>query len=271
MSADFAADQSTWGVVPASLAPKGGVAPPYADVREAVSQVLAAIQRDLPGVFAPPPKKAKKGLAFVLPWGTMTLIVEKSRVRRESWERSGVPLDVSLTARVPAVEKLVGVEADAARPLLMGGMLPPRAVSQYWHLDTFGVEGMAYIVARVMNGYHDLVTAGPAVVGAMFARQVKLAAHPAIKPWCTEVPKLFDDRVNERGCCPSTRLGTLELGAAACFVAAGDKVAARACLDAFRASDFNKDLRGADASSIMFELTGTQRADTFDALDALVT
>lgn len=269
MSADFAADQSTWGVVPATRAPKGG-APPYADVKEAVLQVLEAVTRDLPGVFAPPKKKAKKGLAFVLPWGTMTLVVEKTRVRRESWEKSGVQLDVSLVARVPAVEQLVGVEGDAARPLLKGGMLPPRGVSQYWQLDTFGVEGMAYVLARVMSGYHDLVTAGPAAVGAMFARQVKLAAHPAIKPWCSRVPALFDDRVNERSCCPSTRLGTLELGAAACFAAAGDKAAARACLDAFRAGDFNQDLRGADANSIMFELTGTQRADTFDALDALV-
>ena len=55
MSPDFAADHNTWGVVPGPLAPKGGVAPPYADVKEAVAQVLAAVQRNLPATFAPPP------------------------------------------------------------------------------------------------------------------------------------------------------------------------------------------------------------------------
>lgn len=270
MSPDFAADHNTWGVVPGPLAPKGGVAPPYADVKEAVAQVLAAVQRNLPATFAPPPKKAKKGLAFVLPWGTMSLVIEKTRIRLESWEKTGVKLDVSLVARVPAVEKLIGLEGDEARPLLKGGMLAPHSSFQYWQLETFGVEGMAYVLARVMNGYHDLVTAGPAAVGAMFARQVKLAAHPAIKPWFSRVPTLFDDRVNERSCCPSTRLGTLELAAAACFAAAGDKAAARACLDAFRADEWNQDLRGAGANSHVFELSGHQRADTFDAIDALV-
>lgn len=271
MSPDFAADQNTWGVVPGPLAPKGGVAPPYADVKEAVAQVLAAVQRNLPATFAPPPKKAKKGLAFVLPWGTMSLVIEKTRIRLESWEKTGVKLDVSLVARVPAVEKLIGLEGDEARPLLKGGMLAPHSSFQYWQLETFGVEGMAYVLARVMNGYHDLVTAGPAVIGALFAGGVKLtAAHPAIKPWSAKIPKLFEDRVNERNCRPSTRLGTLELAAAACFAAAGDKAAARACLDAFRADEWNQDLRGANANSHVFELSGHQRADTFDAIDALV-
>lgn len=271
MSPDFAADHNTWGVVPGPLAPKGGVAPPYADVKEAVAQVLAAVQRNLPATFAPPPKKAKKGLAFVLPWGTMSLVIEKTRIRLESWEKTGVKLDVSLVARVPAVEKVIGLEGDEARPLLKGGMLAPRSSFQYWQLETFGVEGMAYVLARVMNGYHDLVTAGPAVIGALFAGGVKLtAAHPAIKPWSAKIPKLFEDRVNERNCRPSTRLGTLELAAAACFAAAGDKAAARACLDAFRADEWNQDLRGAGANSHVFELSGHQRADTFDAIDALV-
>lgn len=271
MSPDFAADHNTWGVVPGPLAPKGGVAPPYADVKEAVAQVLAAVQRNLPATFAPPPKKAKKGLAFVLPWGTMSLVIEKTRIRLESWEKTGVKLDVSLVARVPAVEKLIGLEGDEARPLLKGGMLAPHSSFQYWQLETFGVEGMAYVLARVMNGYHDLVTAGPAVIGALFAGGVKLtAAHPAIKPWSAKIPKLFEDRVNERNCRPSTRLGTLELAAAACFAAAGDKAAARACLDAFRADEWNQDLRGANANSHVFELSGHQRADTFDAIDALV-
>ena len=270
MPPDFAADHNTWGVVPAPLAPKGGVAPPYADVKEAVAQVLAAVQRNLPAAFAPPPKKAKKGLAFVLPWGSMSLVIEKTRIRLESWEKTGVKLDVSLTARVPAVEKLVGVEGDNARPLLMGGMLAPNSSFQYWRLETFGVEGMAYVLARVMNGYHDLVTAGPAVIGALFAGGVKLAAHPAIQPWSAKIPKLFEDRVNERNCRPSTRLGTLELAAAACFAAAGDKPAARACLDVFRADEWNQDLRGAGANSYVFELSGNQRADTLDAIDALV-
>ena len=269
MSADFAADQNAWGVVPAPLAPTDG-APPYADANEAIQQVLEAVKRNLPAVFAPPKKKAKKGLAFVLPWGTMAVVIEKTRVGRERWEKAGVQLDVSLTARVPAVEKLVGVDGDEARPLLKGGMLAPGRGPQYWQLETFGVAGMAYVIARVMNGYHELVTAGPAVLGALFAAQEKLAAHPAIEPWYSKVPKLFDERTNERDCRPSTRLGTLDLAAAACFAAAEEKAAARACLDAFRAGKYNQDLRGAEANSIMFELTGNQRADALDAIAAIV-
>lgn len=269
MSTDFAADQNAWGVVPTSLAPTED-APPHADANEAIQQVLEAVKRNLPAVFVAPRKKAKKGLTFVLPWGTMSLVVEKTKVRRASWEKAGVQLDISLTARVPAVERLVGVEGDEARPLLKGGMLAPGHVQQYWQLETFGVEGMAYVIARVMNGYHDLVTAGPAVVGALFAAQEKLAAHPAIEPWYTKVPKLFADTTNERNCRPSTRLGTLHLAAAACFAAAEDKAAARACLEAFRADKYNQDLRGADANSIMFELTGNQRADALDAIAAIV-
>ena len=105
---------------------------PFRRGGEAVAQVLAAVQRNLPATFAPPPKKAKKGLAFVLPWGTMSLVIEKTRIRLESWEKTGVKLDVSLVARVPVYQP------GRAEP----GRLYRRGVLLYVHQGSLHVTGL---------------------------------------------------------------------------------------------------------------------------------
>ena len=88
MSADFAADQNAWGVVPAPLAPTAG-APPYADANEEIQQVLEAVKRNLPAVFAPPKKKAKKG----------KVIPVKFVLATEDFDE-GTPITKSATARI---------------------------------------------------------------------------------------------------------------------------------------------------------------------------
>ena len=266
---DFAADTNAWGLMPTQFAPPKD-APPIADVADAIKQILEAVGRHLPTAFAPPAKKAKKGRLFQTPWGSMWLLIEKTRVRRQSWERVGVQLDVTLSARVTAVEKPVGLDAVESRALLAGGMLPPRGSSQYWQLETFGIEGIAYVLARVMNGWHELVDTGLATVGALLVANEKLAKAPTIEPFLAKIPRIFADVRNERNCRPSSQLGPLELAAAAAFVAANEHAAARTCLEVFRANPDNGDLRGSGVNSYYFGLSGPQRADLADAVAALI-